>query len=228
MKKMSKKTLVCFVFSILFFVLFAAFTVVVSFVDVQAVGPENSSVGLATLNKSVFDTLGQNDLWYEATELLGLITFLFVGVFAILGLSQAIKRKSLLKVDSEILLLGAFYVLVGIAYVAFEVLVINFRPILVEGELEASYPSSHTMLSCCIMLTAIYVVNKLMPRIKALIFFADAVCVWLAGLIVVGRLLSGVHWFSDIIAGVLISMALVLLYYASVFFVKDKKNKAKE
>ena len=155
MKKMSKKTLVCFVFSILFFVLFAAFTVVVSFVDVQAVGPENSSVGLATLNKSVFDTLGQNDLWYEATELLGLVPFLFVGAFAILGLSQVIKRKSLLKVDSEILLLGAFYVLVGIAYVAFEVLVINFRPILVEGELEASYPSSHTMLSCCIMLTAI-------------------------------------------------------------------------
>lgn len=233
MAKISKKAIICLVISILFFLLFAAFTAVVMLVDVQAIGPENSSIGLATLNRSVFDKLGENGLWYEATEILGLIPIAFACGFALLGAAQAIKRKSILKVDPEILLLGAFYVLVGIAYLSFEIIEINYRPILIEGELEASYPSSHTILSCCIMITAIYMINKLMPRIKALIFAADAVCVLVTAVIVIGRLLSGAHWFSDIIAGVLISTALITLYYASVFFVKDKinsksKNKTEE
>lgn len=227
MNKTSKKTLICFVITISFFLIFAAFTAVVTLVDVQAIGPDGSSVGLATLNKAVFDTLGQNNLWYEATEILGLIPIAFAGAFALLGLAQAIKRRSVFKVDPEILLLGALYVFIGIAYVGFELVEINFRPILIDGALEASYPSTHTMLSVCIMLTAIYTVNKLMPRIKALIFAADGVCALLMTVIVVGRLLSGAHWFSDIIAGLIISIALVSLYYAFVFLVKDKKTKAK-
>ena len=222
MAKISKKAIICFVISILFFLLFAAFTAVVMLVDVQTIGPENSSIGLATLNRSVFDKLGENGLWYEATEILGLIPIAFACGFALLGAAQAIKRKSILKVDPEILLLGAFYVLVGIAYLSFEIIEINYRPILIEGELEASYPSSHTILSCCIMITAIYMINKLMPRIKALIFAADAVCVLVTAVIVIGRLLSGVHWTTDIIAGLLLSGALISLYCFAIALAKEK------
>ena len=226
MSKLSKKTLLCFAASIVFFILFAAFTATVMLVDVRAIGPLNSSVGLATINKSVFDTVGQSTVWYEITEILGLIPFVVIGVFAILGLIQAIKRKSVLKVDSAILLLGAFYILLGITFVAFEIVEINFRPILVEGELEASYPSTHTMLASGIMLTAIYVIKELFAKKKPLVIALSIACILLAAIIVVGRLLSGVHWFSDIMAGLLISGALVSLYYAFALYTKDKfKNK---
>ena len=131
--------------------------------------------------------------------------------FAVLGLCQWIKRKNILKVDYSILILGGFYIIVMAAYILFEYVVINYRPILINGYLEASYPSSTTLLVLCVMPTAIMQFNE---RIKnnflrksislAIIFFI----IFMVAL----RLLSGVHWLSDIIGGALISMSLVTLY----------------
>jgi undecaprenyl-diphosphatase len=123
-------------------VAFAVFTILVKFVDVSDVGPFGSKVGFSKMNDAVFGAIGTSDAWYHISEIFGILALILAGVFVIVGLVQLIKRKSLKMVDNHILALGVFYVVVALAYLIFEVVVINKRPVLVEGELEASYPSS--------------------------------------------------------------------------------------
>ncbi|MGN0350062.1 MAG: phosphatase PAP2 family protein, partial [Roseburia sp.] len=158
-----------------------------------------------------YSLTGVHMLLYTITDWLGLVPLCVVFGFAILGLFQMIKRRSLLKVDYSILVLGGFYIIVMAAYVFFEMFVVNYRPILVEGNLEASYPSSTTMLVMCVIPTAIMqfqsrIKNQRIRKIVACILIAFTV------FIVVGRLVSGVHWITDIIGGALLSAGLVMLY----------------
>ena len=158
----------CIIITGILFLTFLFFTVVVKTVDVQSIGPEQSSVGGAAIA----------------------IAF----GFAVLGLIQLIKRKSIRNVDLRILLLGAFYFTVIAFYVFFEFEIVNCRPVILSQSLEASYPSSHTMIVICIMVT------------------------------VIGRLISGVHWFTDIVAGILLSSALVALYCSALKWVEEKRS----
>ena len=210
MEKKNKKALVLGASLLIAFVLW---TVLVCFVDVQAIGPEGSSVGFATLNGYVHDLTGVNMSLYAITDWLGLVPIGVAFVFAVLGLVQWIKRKIILKVDRSILALGGFYIVVMAVYILFEMVVINYRPTLIDGYLEASYPSSTTMLVMCVMPTAMM---QLRARIKNKVFSR---CVMVAitafiAFMVIGRLVSGVHWITDIIGGALVSAAIVLMYYA--------------
>ena len=197
------------------FIAFLLWTIAVSIIDVQAIGPNGSSVGFAALNKYFHTLTGENMTLYNITDVVGIIPFLFVFGFMILGLVQLIHRKSLLKVDRSILVLGGFYVVVLVFYVLFEKVVINYRPVLIDGNLEVSYPSSTTMLALCVIPTAIMQLNT---RIKNtnLRKIVAYVLVALAVFMVVCRLISGVHWLTDIIGGILLSAGLVTLYSAVV------------
>ena len=210
MEKKSKKRLALGVSLVVAFVLW---TVLVRFVDVQAIGPDGSSVGFATLNRFVHELTGVNWILYTVTDWLGLVPIAVALGFAILGLVQLIKRKSLWKVDYSILALGVFYIVVMVAYIFFEIVVINYRPTLIDGYLEASYPSSTTMLVMCVMPTAAIQLNV---RIKNTVFRRCAVIIIVAftAFMVIGRLISGVHWISDIIGGALLSAGLVIIYYS--------------
>ena len=210
MEKKNKKRLVLGSRLALSFVLW---TVLVRFVDVQSIGPEGSSVGFATLNGFIHELTGVNWLLYTITDWLGLVPIAVALGFAILGLVQLIGRKSLWKVDHSILALGVFYIVVMAAYVFFEIVVINYRPTLIDGYLEASYPSSTTMLIMCVMPTAAMQLNA---RIKNTVFRRCAVITIIAftAFMVIGRLVSGVHWVTDIIGGALLSTAIVLMYYS--------------
>ena len=210
MEKKNKKMLVWGVSLLWVFVLW---TVLVRFVDVRAIGPRESLVGFATLNGYVHSLTGMHMSLYEITDWLGLVPIAVALGFAVLGLVQWIKRKSLLKVDRSILVLGGFYMIVIAVYIVFEMVVINYRPVLINGYLEASYPSSTTMLVLCVMPTAIM---QLRVRIKNEILkrgVISAMLVFIA-FMVIGRLISGVHWFSDIIGGALLSAGLVMSYHA--------------
>lgn len=213
-----------FIMTGVLFLLFAVFTAIVTHVDVQQIGPEQSSVGLASLNQFVLNLFGVNLLWYNITDWLGVVAILFAIGFAALGLCQLIKRKSLLKVDHQILLLGGFYVLVVAIYVFFELVVINYRPIILHTSLEASYPSSHTMIVICIMATAMLEFYRLFQNQKTWLRLLDSVSVLLIAVTVVGRLISGVHWFTDIVAAVILSAALVALYYSVTVFIGEKNK----
>ena len=210
MKKKNKKALALGVCLVVAFVLW---TVLVRFVDVRAIGPEGSLVGFATLNGYVHNQIGVNMSLYTITDWLGLVPIAVALGFAILGLVQLIKRKSLWKVDCSILALGVFYVVVIAVYILFEMVVINYRPTLIEGYLEASYPSSTTMLTMCVMITAIMELNARIKNIVLKRCTIIAIAIFTA-FMVIGRLLSGVHWITDIIGGALLSAGLVIVYYS--------------
>ena len=210
MEKKNKKRLVLGAGLVVAFVLW---TVLVCFVDVRTIGPEGSSVGFATLNGFVHELTGVNWLLYTVTDWLGLVPIAAALGFAILGLVQLIKRKSLWKVDHSILALGVFYIVIMAAYLVFEIVVINYRPTLIEGYLEASYPSSTTMLVMCVMPTAAMQLNA---RIKNTVFRRCAIIAIVAftAFMVIGRLVSGVHWITDIIGGALFSIGIVTTYFS--------------
>ena len=192
---------------------FVLWTVLVRVVDVQAIGPEGSSVGFATLNGRFHELTGVHLSLYDATDLLSVIPLGIIAGFGLLGLIQWIRRKSFLKVDPDILALGGFYVVVLAVFFLFEVLAVNYRPVLIEGVLEASYPSSTTLLVLCVMPTA---ATQLWGRIKGVILRRAAV--WAIGVftvfMVLARLVSGVHWLTDIVGGILLSGGLVAGYEA--------------
>lgn len=190
---------------------FALWTIAIQRIDVQSIGPRGSAVGFATLNGFVHNLTGTHKTLYVITDWLGLVPVVLVFGFAFLGLAQWIKRKSILKVDRSILILGAFYIVTLAAYIFFESYVINYRPVLIEGSLEASYPSSTTLLVLCVMPTARM---QLHGRIQNSAL-RKAVTVAITSYIVfmvAGRLLSGVHWLTDIIGGILLSAGLVMIY----------------
>ena len=190
---------------------FILWTAAVSFIDVQPIGPENSRVGFAVLNQFVHQLTGVHMGLYMLTDWLSLIPLGFVAGFGFLGLFQWIQRKSLLQVDRSILVLGGFYLLTGAVFLFFEKFVVNYRPVLMEGILEASYPSSTTMLVLCVMLTAAMQLKRRIRNSNLQHLTISAITVFIA-LMVIGRLMSGVHWFTDIIGGILLSMGLVALY----------------
>ena len=202
-----------FIVSICLLTAFVLWTVAISFVDVRAIGPQGSSVGFAGINGYVHNLTGVHFSLYNITDWLGLVPLFVCMGFGILGLVQWIKRKSICKVDHDILILGGFYIITIAAYLLFESVVINYRPVLIGRILEASYPSSTTLLVMCVMPTAIMqlgsrIKNKVVRNIVAITIIA------FIAFMVFGRLISGVHWFTDIIGGSLLSAGLVILYYS--------------
>ena len=192
---------------------FGLWTLLVRLVDVQPIGPRGSAVGFATLNGYVHSLTGVHMTLYTITDWLGLVPLLVAAGLGLLGLFQWFRRKQLLRVDFCILILGGFYLVTAAFFLFFEKAVVNYRPVLIEGVLEPSYPSSTTLLVMCVIPTAMM---QLRRRIKSTslrkwILFPMGV---FTAFMVVGRLISGVHWVTDIIGGALLSTGLVLLYRA--------------
>ena len=190
---------------------FAAWTILVKYVDVAAIGPEASRVGFSKMNGFVHTLTGTHMWLYMVTDWLGLVPIGTAFGFAMLGLVQWIKRKKLFKVDPDIFVLGGFYIAVMAVYVLFEFAVINYRPILIEGRLEASYPSSTTMLVMCVMPTAFLQLRQRLKNKPAWRCISLIICVFTV-FMVAGRLISGVHWITDIIGGAWFSLGMVALY----------------
>ncbi len=202
-----------FIGSTIFLLLFILWTLAVSVIDVKTIGPLESAVGFATINKLVHNLTGVNFILYNITDWLGLVPLAVCFGFGVLGFMQLIKRKIIFKVDYDILVLGVFYIIVIAVYLLFEVVVINYRPVLINGVLEVSYPSSTTMLTLCVMPTAIMQFNKRIKNItvkNAVVLISVIFTVFM----VVGRIFSGVHWITDIIGGALFSAGILMMYFS--------------
>ena len=194
---------------------FALWTVLIRWVDVQAVGQNGTKIGFADFNVWFHQLTGVHMTLYTITDWLGLVPIFICLCFGVLGLVQLIKRRSLLSVDPDILLLGIYYVLVIACYLIFEMIPVNYRPVLIEGRLEASYPSSTTLLVLSVMPTLWFQANRRVSNAmirKAVAVFVVTFSVFM----VIGRLVSGVHWATDIIGSVLLSAGLYMLYRSAV------------
>ena len=190
---------------------FALWTVLIQCVAVQAVGQNGRKIGFADFNVWFHQLTGVHMTLYTITDWLGLVPIFICLCFGVLGLVQLVKRRSLLKVDPDIMLLGAYYVLVIACYLIFEMIPINYRPVLIEGRLEASYPSSTTLLVLSVMPTLMFQANRRVSNAmikKVVSVFVIAFSMFM----VIGRLISGVHWATDIIGSVLLSAGLYMLY----------------
>ena len=202
---------------------FLVWTGMVLCVDVQPLGQNGTNIGFATWNLWFHQITGVHLMIYHVTDWLGLVPVAICMMFGGIGLFQLIKRKSLLKVDRDLIILGIYYVIVILGYLVFEMIPINYRPILIEERLEVSYPSSTTLLVLCVMPTLIEQMNR---RAKSIII--KKVIQWFvvlfSGFMVIGRLIAGVHWLTDIIGGVLLSAGLFTVYYGIVVWCCKDKN----
>lgn len=195
---------------------FIIWTILLCFIDLNPIGPLNSIVGFSTMNCYIHELFGSNMFLYYLTDFLSLYPLIIVLLFMILGIVQLIKFKSFLKVDHKILLLGVFYIIVFIIFILFEFIDINCRPMLIEGKLETSYPSSTTMLVICVTGTSIIHFNDYIKnnKLKKLNIFGNILFIIF---MILCRMISGVHWFTDIIGALLLSIGLIEIY---LFFYK--------
>lgn len=195
-------------------IIFAVYTLLLRVLDVQPVGPLDSSVGFASLNDLVFTALGTSDTWYSITKYIGYAAIVLALLMGVWMLVQMIRRRGIFKADHRFYVLMGLYVVLGCLYVAFDhVIVINYRPVLEAGALAPSYPSSHTLLTLTIALSAAAAIPGIMHK-RALKPVCWTAAVVVSAVMAVGRLLSGVHWLSDIVGAVLLSCALVAVYDA--------------
>ena len=220
MKEKGKRKLIL---GIICIVMFAIWTALIQSVDVKALGQNGTNIGFATFNIWFHELTGVHMTIYTMTDWMGLIPIFVCMIFGGIGLRQWIRRRSLLKVDRDILFLGLYYVIVIFGYLIFEMIPINYRPILIEGVMEASYPSSTTLLVLSVMPTLTF---QLKRRMKNMTVFKilSVLTILFSSFMVVGRWICGVHWFTDIIGSIILSTGLFFVYKGIVLSSSSKNN----
>lgn len=202
---------------------FALWTALIQIVDVQPIGQNGTDIGFASFNSWFHKLTGVHMTIYIITDWLGLIPVFICMIFSGMGFLQLVKRRSLFKVDHDIIFLGIYYIIVIFGYLIFEMIPINYRPILIEGFMEASYPSSTTLLVLSVMPTLVFQVNQRMENVAV----RKIICILtstFSAFMVIGRLISGVHWFTDIVGSIILSVGLFCIYKAVVLlYYKEEK-----
>ena len=223
MKEIRRKELLA---GIVLLAAFAIWTVLIRHIDVQNAGPNGTEIGFAAVNVWFHRLTGVHMLIYTITDWLGLVPIIICICFGVLGLVQLVKRRSLVKVDPDILILGVYYVVVILGYLLFEMVPVNYRPILIDGNPEASYPSSTTLLVLTVMPALKYQSDRRIPdpaTRKAISVFVIA----FAAFMVIGRSISGVHWATDIIGSVFLSSGLFMIYRFTAEYTSQRKTHLK-
>ena len=220
MKKEGKRFLGLGVILVFVFIIW---TLLIQKVDVQPVGQNGTEVGFATFNYWFHKLTEIHMTIYHITDWLGLVPVLVCMIFGGIGFIQFIKRRSLVKVDYDIIFLGIYYVIVILGYLIFEMIPINYRPILIEGRMEASYPSSTTLLVLSVMPTLVFQMNRRVKNEmwKKIVFVLTSI---FSAFMVIGRLISGVHWFTDIVGSVMLSAGVFYVYKAVVLLCDKEKE----
>ena len=208
---------------VILLLLFFLWTALIQTIDVQSAGQNGTNIGFADLNVWFHKLTGVHMNVYTITDWLGLIPLFICMVFGVVGLIQLIRRRNLLKVDSDILLLGVYYIVVIFCYLIFEMIPVNYRPIPIEGRMEASYPSSTTLLVMSVMPTLVFQTYRRVGD-KGIRYSIYVFTVLFTAFMVVGRTVAGVHWLTDIAGSVLLSSGLYLIYHGSVNIIDEKTN----
>lgn len=214
------------ILGISFLFVFIIFTILIKTIDVRPVGQEETNIGFSTINVWFHDLTGVNMLLYTITDWLGIVPVIICLIFGVLGLIQLIKRKSFLKVDIDILILGIYYIIVILGYIIFEMIPLNYRPVLIDGNLEASYPSSTTLLVLSVMLILIFQINRRIKNypLKTILLI---ITILFSVFMVAGRTISGVHWLTDIIGSIILSVGLYFVYKSIVSLTDNKLKNVK-
>ena len=208
------------------------YTILIGVVDRKPIGPEESKVGWAALNGSFRDAIGENPVWDKITDVMMIIAILTAVSFIAIGVIQLIQTKNVFKVEKTIWGLAGVYVLMVLLYIIFDKIIkINMRPIIEDGgKLECSYPSSHVFIICTIMGTAYVAWGKIrFFKEKSMVLECLRIsAIAVMAITVAGRLVSGVHWFTDIWGGVLFAAMLISAYITALPMIKFKAREKKK
>lgn len=196
--------------ALVLFALFGALMVMLLSVDVAPIGAAGCTVGLSTFNGAVFAAVTPHPLWDTVSDWLLAVALLTALGWALYGAVTLLKGRSLRAVPPQIVGLGVLYVLTALLNVLFEGLLINGRPILIDGVLESGFPSSHVLaVGVIIGSTLLLLKGRVQPLLwRALVIGAGV----FVALTVCGRLFSGMHWASDLFGALLLAGALVAFY----------------
>ena len=218
-----KKNILNFTITACLFVLFAIYTIIVKFVDIDFVVQTKTNIGLSTINKYVFKSITPNETWGTISTIILVLACLVVVILATLATLEFIKTKKLSKVNRKILFMLGLYILTVLFYVLFELVIVNYRPLLDEGVAKASYPSSHTLLVCVVCWSACFAVSDYIKNKPAKIAIIAAL-ILISIIAPITRLLAGVHWLTDVIGSLLLAAALVMCYYSALCLIKKSNT----
>ena len=218
---MKRKGFKSLLFGALYLIVFVVWTLLIQIVDVQPVGQNGTDIGFATINCYFHKLTGVHMVIYTITDWLGLVPIFICLIFAGIGLTQLIQRKSLFRVDYDIIVLGIYYIIVIFGYLIFEMIPINYRPVLIDGFMEASYPSSTTLLVLSVMPTLWFQAKRRMKN-EVVLKYVCVLSALFSIFMLVGRTVAGVYWLTDIMGSILLSTGLFLLYRAVVLIIDDK------
>ena len=210
---MKQRAMLDYVLGAICFAIFIVLIILLKTVDVQAVGPEGTSVGLASMNTAFHNMTGENKGFYLLSKILGFAELSLVVYFAGIAVYQWVKGKSFKNVAHCLKAAGIFYVITAGLYVFFEKVVINFRPVIMEGKdhVEPSFPSTHTLLAIMILGSAFVIAKNLLTNVP-LKRTLRILCFVFMFITAAARLLSGVHWLTDIIGAIFLGATLVFEY----------------
>lgn len=220
MKEYGKKILLSGCISIIGFIIW---TLLIQTVDVQPIGANGTNIGFATMNGWFHKLTGVHMQIYTITDWLGLIPVFICIVFGGMGFVQWVQRRSLFKVDPDLIFLGIYYMIVILGYLLFEIIPINYRPILIDGFLETSYPSSTTLLVLCVMPALTEQVNRRSQSVRYK-RITKVLVICFSSFMVCGRLISGVHWLTDMVGSIMLSVGLFCIYRACVLLCCKEKR----
>lgn len=207
-----KKNLIWWILAATMLVAFSVWTVLIKTVDVRAVGADGVVVGLAGLNDWWWGLCGTKAVAKLLSDLVGYLVLVLLVGLAVWQVVVAIRGRSL-RLARHWWVLDGVIVALLVCYLVFELVVVNGRPLLVDGALKASYPSTHTLLFAVVLpLVAATVWREINNR--PLRFTVAAVCGVLLVAGVILRAIAGVHWLSDIIGGLFLAATLVFTYLA--------------
>lgn len=219
MKKYAKFTIFWGLFAIIF-------TLMVAFFDVGPAGAEYNSVvaadsgvhalnspevGFSWLNGEIFRGTEplQTAGWDKVSDIIMAFAIIVAAGFGIAGLVQLVKKG---KIDARIWKMWLVYGAMAIIYAIFEYLaVVNTRPTLNNGAVESSFPSTHVLVVATVLSLMVVALPKYLDDKKARVLIAVISAIATA-LVMTGRVMSGQHWFTDVLGALLWSLFLVSLY----------------
>lgn len=176
------------------------------------------------MNDAVFNFFGENKTLDKISDVLLIAMLAIVAGFALSGLVQLIKRNKLKKVDSEILaMIPSLLLLVAVYFVFEKIWVLNYRPILINGIAEPSFPSTHTLIAVTVLGMTMMALPKYIKNRRQRILIDVLALVAMVAMAFL-RVASGMHWMTDVLGGVIFGIDLVLVYGGALRIIKERRH----
>lgn len=160
-------------------------------------------------------------MWELITNIVLIIAFITIGIFAVLGIYQWIKRGSFEKIDKQIRWMPVPLFLVALTYLIFDKLwIVSVRP---NGSGEPSFPSTHALIVTTVFFIATIILPKYIKNKTARIILEILMVVGI-GLTCTGRVLANLHWPLDVIGAIIFAYIYSEIYY-QIIKNRDKNKK---